>query len=349
VASTLLPADGRSLYRLQLENFIIGAQLRGSPIPSGVADFLRSLQADPALPTGFQALDPITAQRFDVSQIRDVPGIRESITQSIEVGYKGVLMERLILAADVWFDRKENFTSPLMVQSPLLLMNPASLVPYLVQRLTPVFMAAGMPLPQAQMQAQTLATQLAGVPGAVAGTPDTSAGGADLIATYRNFGQVELWGVDVGATAILTDNLQFGVTASFVSDDHFIIPLDGVNQVVAMNAPARKATATLTYRNLTTGWNGELRLRHNAAYPVNSAGYVGMRGCVDFDFGAAVLNEPCVQSFNILDAGIGYRLPMLRGASLQLSVQNLLNDEFRAFVGTPTLGRKTMLRLRYDF
>jgi outer membrane receptor for ferrienterochelin and colicins len=348
-AATLLDANARSLYRLQLENFVVAAQLRGQPLPADLANFLRSLQAHPQLPQSIQALDPITAQRFSVNQIQDVPGSRESNTQSIEVGYKGVLADRLLLAADVWFDRRENFTSPLLVQSPLLLMQPETLVPFLVQQMTPVFMGLGLPLAQAQAQATSVAMSLAGVPGAVVGTPDTSAGGSDLIATYRNFGQVELWGVDLGATAILTNTLQFGVTASFVSDDHFQIPLDGVPQVIALNAPARKGTATLTYRNLNTGVNGEFRVRHNAAYPVNSAGYVGMRGCVDFDFGAAIINEPCVQAFNIVDLSAGYRLPMLRGASLQFSVQNLLNEEFRAFVGTPIIGRLAMVRMRYDF
>jgi outer membrane receptor for ferrienterochelin and colicins len=63
-----------------------------------------------------------------------VPGIRESISQTFEVGYKGVLGERLLLGADVWFDRKENFTSPLILQSPLLLMHPQQLAPFLIQR-----------------------------------------------------------------------------------------------------------------------------------------------------------------------------------------------------------------------
>jgi outer membrane receptor for ferrienterochelin and colicins len=328
---------GAGLYCLQLNNFLRAA---GAAVPATLQTYLRSLQADPALPQGLVGLNAYTGDMFDLNQTSDVPGIRESITQSFEVGYKGVLGNRLLLAADVWFDRKENFTSPLILQSPLVLMDPAALVPFLTTRL----MAAGLP----QAQAQPLAIQIASVPGAVLSSPDLPQTSSDLIATYRNFGQVDLWGVDLGTTAILTDVLQFAVTASLVSDDHFIIPLDGVDQVVALNAPKRKGTATLTYRNLHNGLNGELRVRHNAEYPVNSAGYVGMQ-CVDFQFGPGVRNEDCVQSFNILDAGVGYRIPQLRGASLQLYVQNLLNEEFRAFIGTPTIGRMAMLRLKYDF
>jgi outer membrane receptor for ferrienterochelin and colicins len=329
---------GAALYCLQINNFLRAA---GPAVPPQLQAYLRSLQADPALPQGLVGLNAYTGDLYDPTETLDVPGIRESTSQTFEVGYKGLLAQRFLLAADVWFDRKENFTSPLILQSPLLLMNPQQLAGFLVPRL----MAVGMPQDTAMM----LAGQIAQVPGAVLWSPDLPATSSDLIATYRNFGRVNLWGVDLGTTAILTDVLQLSVTASFVSDDHFIIPLDDVEQVVALNAPKRKGTVALNYRNLQNGWNGELRVRHNARFPVNSAGYVGMSDCVDFDFGVGVRNEECVQAFNIVDVGVGYRIPQLRGASIQLSVQNVLDEDFRAFVGTPTLGRMAMLRLKYDF
>jgi outer membrane receptor for ferrienterochelin and colicins len=335
---TMAVQGGAGLYCLQINNFLTAA---GAAVPAQLAAYLRSLQADPQLPQGLVGLNAYTGEFFDPSQAQNVPGTRESISQTFEVGYKGVIQDRLMLAADVWFDRKENFTSPLILQSPLLLMNPQQLAPFLIQRM----MAIGIP----QAQAQAIATQAASAPGAVLSSPDLPPTSADLIATYRNFGQVDLYGVDLGATVILTDVLQLAVTASFVSDDHFILPLDGINQVVALNAPKRKGTAALTYRDLVSGLNGELRVRHNAKYPVNSAGYVGMSDCVDFEFGVGIRNERCVQSFNLVDVGVGYRLPMVRGASLQLYVQNVLDDDFRAFVGTPTLGRMALLRLKYDF
>lgn len=337
--SQMMPVQGGAgLYCLQINNFLRAA---GAAVPTELQMYLRSLQADPAVPQGIVGLNAYTGAFFNPMETQDVPGIRESISQTFEVGYKGILANRFLLSTDVWFERKENFTSPLILQSPLVLMNPEQLVQFLVPRL----MAAGVP----QAQAMGLATQAASAPGAVLGSPDLPPTASDLIATYRNFGEVDLWGVDIGGTAILTDVLQLAVTASFVSDDHFIVPLDGIEQVVALNAPKRKGSAALTYRNLRNGLNGELRVRHNAEYPVNSAGYVGMQGCVDFEFGVGVRNEPCVQSFNILDAGIGYRIPQIQGASVQLYVQNLLDEEFRAFVGTPTIGRMAILRLRYDF
>jgi outer membrane receptor for ferrienterochelin and colicins len=346
--ATRLDIQSVALYRLQIENFLRAAQAAGQPVPEQIAQLLRSFQLDPALPAAFLALNPYTGTLGSPADVQDVPGIRESITQSFEVGYKGLIGERVLLGADVWFDRKENFTSPLIPQSPMLLMHPQQLAGYLVPRLTAAFMAGGMPQQQAQATAEAMATNIVQVPGAVLASPDAPATAADVLATYRNFGEVNLWGIDLGASANLTRSLQLNLTASFVSDDHFILPLDGVDQVVALNAPKRKGTVGLNYRNMTSGWNGEIRLRHNAEYPVNSAGYVGMQ-CVDFTFGPTVRNEECVQSFNLLDVAVGYRLPMMRGASIQLNVQNLLNEDFRAFVGTPTIGRLALLRLKYDF
>jgi outer membrane receptor for ferrienterochelin and colicins len=340
-----LAVDPSVLYRLQIENFLRVAGAAGAPL----AGFLRSLQADPLLPRAFVALDPVTSAMFDPAQIQDVPGIRESISETFEVGYKGVLANRLLLAADLWRERKENFVSPLMISSPLLLMHPAMLHEYLVPRLTAAFMAAGMPQAMAAAQADTTSKLIRQVPGAVVTSPDLPSTASDLILTYRNFGEVKLWGMDLGATVLLTDSWQFGVTASFVSDDHFKLELGGVPQIVALNAPAQKGTATLTYRNLVNGLNGELRVRHNSEFPVNSAGYVGMDGCVDHDFGGAIINEPCVQSFNIVDIGAGYRIPQLRGASIQLNIQNVFDTDFRAFIGTPVIGRMALLRLKYEF
>jgi outer membrane receptor protein involved in Fe transport len=158
---------------------------------------------------------------------------------------------------------------------------------------------------QAQATAQALAQGMAQLPGGVVSSTEASVGGADLVVSYRNFGNVDLSGVDLSATALLTDQWQLGVTASFVSDDFFRLPVgDRDTTVVALNAPKRKGSATLGYRNLGMGLNGELRVRYNSEFPANSAGYVGLN-CVD-----STLAGECVKSYTLLDLTAGYRLPV---------------------------------------
>ena len=56
-----------------------------------------------------------------------------------------------------------------------------------------------------------------------------------------------------------------------------------------------------------------------------------------------------MDSYTLLDMNLSYRLPMVRGTTVQLMVQNLLDEDYRSFPGVPTIGRMGMLRLKYDF
>lgn len=327
-----------NIYDLQIVGLQRAALGLGTPVPEPVLGAIRNLKNHPA----FQALtlsaivDPTTGARVPLAnaQISDVPGIRESITNTFEAGYKGILGERILLAADVWHERKTNFTSPLLFQTPLVMVTPEQLVPFLIQQLAPVL---------GQATATTLAQTMAQIPGGVISSPELAAAAPNLLFTYRNFGEVDLTGVDLSATALLTDRLQLGVAASIVSDDHFIVPLEGqADQVVALNAPKRKGTANLTYRSLP-GINGELRVRHTAEFPVNSADYVGIE-CI-----GVVGGGECVAAYTLFDVSAGYAFPTLPGASVSLTVQNVFDKGYRSFIGVPEVGRLAMLRLKYEF
>jgi len=206
-------------------------------------------------------------------------------------------------------------------------------VPFIVQRLAP---AVG------QAQATAIATSLAQLPGGVVSAPAAQGTVPDLLLTYVNFGQIDINGMDFSATALLSDSWQVGGTFSWVSDDHFKIPLAGDTQFVALNAPTTKGSAHVTYRNLQSGLNGEVRVRFNGEFPANSAGYVGL-ACVTGDDATG----PCVESFTLLDLTAGYRLP-ISGATLQLQINNVFDEKYQSFVGTPEIGRMAILRLKYD-
>ena len=61
------------------------------------------------------------------------------------------------------------------------------------------------------------------------------------------------------------------------------------------------------------------------------------------------LSEPCIQPYVIMDLNLGYDLPWVRGASIQMVMNNVLGTEYTSFVGVPAIGRFTMVRLRYEF
>jgi len=273
----------------------------------------------------------------------NLPPIQESNTTTWELGYKGLLGDRLLLAADVWYSQRDNFVSALRPSTPLLFLEGQSLGQFAVPRLTQHLMERGLPQEQAQQSAVDIVTGMAGIPVGVLSSDEVSsaAGRSDFLVTYRNFGEVDLWGGDLSARLLLNDLWSVSAAASWASRDHF--ETDG--ELIALNAPTRKLSASAMYRDDLRGLNGEARLRYNSEFPVLSAPYVATE-CLGQ---TGPLVEPCVESFALVDLSMGYRLAAIPGASVQLSVQNAFDSGYRSFAGVPAIGRMALLRLRYEF
>ncbi|HUG39076.1 MAG TPA: TonB-dependent receptor [Longimicrobiales bacterium] len=348
------PSDLLDVSTANLWDLVLRAAFQLGQIDAPTYGRLQTLSPSDA-DVGIDIRDLTTQQVTRLTALTDAafefPSVEESATQTVEVGYKGLLGQKLLLAADVWYENRSNFVSPLIPVTPLLQLNPDDLEAWLEQELT----AAGDP--NAAENAAAL-RGLGGVPAAVVSSNDVnSPDNANIMVTYQNFGEVDLWGADLSATALISDHWQLGVTASLVSNDWFCVGSDGEldeaactqagggGRVVALNAADQKASARINYRNEERGVNGELRGRYTSAFPVNSAAFVGT-DCIigGTSTGAGV----CVDSALLLDLNLGYRFGRT-GFSTQLSVQNVLNTAYRSFVGVPELGRFTMLRLRYDF
>lgn len=332
---TLQDVTLASIYNYQVTAIGLAAALPGS-----LQTYMRSLTADPTFlaTNGLILLDPLTnkALAFSNNAVANVGGIEPSTSSTFEVGYKGILGEKFLLAADAWFSKHKNFTSPLITATPLVLLSPTQLVTFLIPRLTPVVGAA---------QASAIAQGMARLPGGIVSSAATTAAAPNLILTYINFGDISLSGQDISATALLSSQFQFSVTGSLVSDDYFKLPLGtntGDSTVVALNAPKKKGSAALTYRSLAKGINAEARVRYTSEFPANSAGYVGL-ACVTGDAASGV----CVKSYTLFDLTAGYKIPTT-GATLQLNVSNVLDEKYQSFIGTPIVGRMVILRLKYD-
>jgi iron complex outermembrane receptor protein len=342
-ATQVLPVGQASLFELQARGTFAAAAARGAPIPTSIQQLILSLRADPTVAAMvINALNPTTGVRTPLAQagIADVPGIEPSLSSTVELGYKGVLGEKVLIAADVWRSEEKDFTSPLVLRTPVLLLDPTTLGTFLVTRMV----QAGVP----QATAQAIATSMASLPGAVVSSEDVAALGADLLATYVNFGKLNLWGGDVSVTALLNDEWSLGLSGSFTNKHNFCL-VDEVNgicptsQLVALNAPKQKGTATLGYRGLTSGFNAEARVRYTGEFPVNSADFVGIKCIVD---DPGFVGKDCVKAYTLMDLTLGYRVRALRDVELQLGVTNVFDEGYRSFIGVPEVGRMALLRLR---
>lgn len=325
--TSLLPASAVLMWDAAVE-----VVARSANLPASLVAYMKSIDPTEAqVPTA--ALVNGAPVKLSGVDIPDIEAIRESTTTTFEAGYKGVLMDRMFLSADLWYTINKDFVTPLTVFTPLLTMSGPELGAYLVPRL----MAAGV----SQAQAQAIAVGMASVPVGVISSEQVNSTGAQLLATYTNVDdEMKYWGSDLAAQFLLTDAVSLTGTASFVSDEYF----DTDVGIVTLNAPTTKFSLGTTYRSPDLGFTGEARVRYNNEFPVQSGVYTGTQ-CIEEVGGT----DPCVDSFTLFDLTLGYEVPTLPGTVVQLNVTNLFDEEYVSYPGTPTIGRLAMLRLRYSF
>lgn len=312
-----MPADGAIVW-----NNVIGAV-----VPAGLQPFLQD--PDPGeIGSMLRRLDAPD----DASGPQDVLQLTPTITNTIEVGYKGILAERLLLSADVYYSKVNDFVGPLRVETPSVFYNPGDVQAFVMARLGPLI-SGGAVSPE---QAAAVIAGLAGLPvGTV--TPDQVTDSNPFV-TYRNFGDVSFWGSDFGAEFLLSESISFRGSFSWVESNCFQPEGDEVGgdcqrpQDIALNAPRNKGSFSARYESFRHGFDVEGRVRSTAGFPMNSGVYRGE-----------------VESYSVFDANIGYRLPMVPNASLTLSATNIFDDMRQEFVGAPEIGRMVLLRLLYAF
>lgn len=336
----LLPGSAAiNFWPAAVQVMAAGAAAGGNPLPPSVIQYLLSLNPG-ANGVGLDYRNVVTEESGSLASlaIDDLPPIRESTSTTLEAGYKGLIGDRLLIAADVWWSRRENLVTPLTIQTPLVFLNGQTLGGYLVPRL----MGAGL----SQAQAIGIVTGLASVPLGVISSADIDANGAQLLMTYVNVDEtIDLWGTDVSARALLGSNVSIAGSVSTASDDIFRTERAGV---VTLNAPKLKGTLSADY-NPATGFFGEVRMRYSDGFPVNSGVFIGTRCLPENQGSNNPLLEDCVSSYTLFDLNLGYRIPQMRGATIGLNMNNVLDEDYRPFPGAPTMGRMVIARVKYEF
>jgi outer membrane receptor for ferrienterochelin and colicins len=345
-AGQLLPVDPSILWPMA-----VGVMAAQGAINATTAGLLNSLSPT-AADIGLMLLNPLTMALVPAagSVLPDVDPLLESYTETFEVGWTGVLNNRVAVSADVYRMKKNNFVSPLILQTPMITLNGQDVGAFMAGPVgtavaTQLIMDGMDPATAAAKAAATvtaLATGIAQIPLAVVSSDQVAAQGADLILAYRNVGDVTLWGADLSVQAFLTDEWTLSGTYSHISEDYFSI-VGGAP--IALNSPKDKGSGMLAYRNLSSGFSASGRVRITSLFPAESAGFVGTK-CITGGTGG-IFEEDCVASSTIFDLTAGYKVPDTR-AAVQLSVNNIFDTGYRSFVGVPSIGRFAMMRVKYD-
>ena len=306
----------------------------------------------PGLANAMLTLNPGTGSFAPAAGVFDVPRTEPTITQTVELGYKGIVGDKLVVAADVYRSDIENFVGPLKVETPNVFLDPGSLV----AALGPAF-AASLGDPDNAEVAQVLgALDQISIPGVLEGNNNGSAvdelttlfaaGAARIpfgtvspeqaydpnavLLTHRNFGSITLYGMDLSAVYYPNDRWSISGNFSFVNDV-FFEALDGIADI-SLNAPKQKFKLSSSYSmpdwNLRVGGG----VRYNGSFRQDSGVYVGD-----------------VDPYTVVDMNAVYDLPFAEDLSLMFNVDNVLNSQYRSWAGAPEIGRLAYLQLGLDF
>ena len=333
-----VPASAALLYKAAFA--AAGASLVAAGVPQGVVAYLASLQpTGTEVGTKLRVLNSASQTFTDVlpTDLRDVERLKPTIHNTFEAGYKGIIRNRLQISVDVWKENRKNFVGPLIAETPNVFMDAATLGAFIAAKLpaiglTPAQIAALAPTIAGALGGVSGATGAArGVPLAVVNFQEEGSSASDIILTYRNFGDLDVWGSDLGAELILPQGFSVAGTYSYVNKNLFPRSEVGGVQDISLNAPANKHSVTLRYKNESSGWGAEIRERH-----------------VD-GFQALSFISATIKPYTLLDAGVNWRPPMLNNVLFSINGTNLLDDRHQEFAQGGLIGRLIVSRAQITF
>ncbi len=153
-----------------------------------------------------------------------------------------------------------------------------------------------------------------------------------LSAGYRTFEDFSYTGIDAGLEYYVNQDLSLFTNYSYLSDNVFnpvISGSDGATERTSNSAPLNKVRAGFTYAP-EFGWRGNAAFQHDPTYEVFLGQFSGD-----------------TEERNLVDAGVGYRFD--NGLALDVTAQNLFDSEYRYYPNMPKLGRRVIGKLTYTF
>jgi len=318
--------------------------------PPLVATLKSALSPETTIVEGFSsgilgALNLSTLQLdLGLTDLENVGPLKQTISQTFEVGYKGILNQNILLAVDAYYATKENFVGALQVRTPFVLV--PTLTQDLVRDITAGItnnarLAAALGIFNlSPEQAAQLLVDIAGSALPSATTPiaiiqpnENNPGVGqtpEIMLSYPNFGSIRYYGADISLQVIVSRALSLFGNMSWVSDDYFDhteLNEDLEDKVISLNAPDFKFKLGGQYEH-QSGFSVNVSGRHVSGFRVLSGPYEGD-----------------LPSYFVVDLGAGYAInPSLR---VDLAINNAMDSNHREFVGAPKLGRIGTLRLMY--
>lgn len=322
--------DDHSTYGF---NFIPkAALLYASPIGTFRATYGRGIAAPTILNLSMNLFGGLVlgnGEGFTLTDGTQIEPLEVETIQTFEVGYKGILGERVYVDANAYYNMSENFISPLINIAPAAFTEG-------------VLVAQRGDEPIAEFQ------------------PGLAVGPGDFVLTYLNFGAVDTYGFDLGVNLYATDGLDVAVNYSYFDfdldeDD----PANDGNQDGLVNAndlpintPTHKASLGVNGRK--DRLFGSVFTRWVDAYDFFSGINVAAETNPDLVYGGDPViegrrvgrdfNEGPLGGFVNVDVSGGYRVT--DNVTVMGQVINVFDSEVREFVASPVIGRMFSVELK---
>jgi len=281
-------------------------------------------------------------------------------TTTLEVGYKGLIGDKLGASIDLYHITTKGFTQFTAVGPTIALVGAdvagdlaaqvgSDLTPFLTGVLTDLGLpeaqvagtvAALVPLiaggfAQGGAGFDAAASPLYGIFGAIESNQVPQGDGiVHSTAGYRSFADAERdrLGLDIGLEYFVNNNMSFFGNYSWVDQTEWIPGNDdddGLPFASFLNIPQNKFRLGF---NLAPeyGFRANVAFQHDDEFLVNAGQFSGM-----------------AQEKNLVDAGVGYRFD--NGISVDLTATNLFDSEYRALPNMPLIGRRVLGKVTFDF
>ena len=265
---------------------------------------------------------------------------RPRITDTVEVGYKGVWQDRFLVGLDLYYTKRKNFGFT-RVLTPFVVIPGDTLRDDLRNAVRSAFTEAE--LAPFGLDVESLASVYAAASAALENRPigiiepEQNAhpdSFPELVGVTVNAGALDYYGVDLSVEAFFNEHWSAFANLSWVSENLFdeeALGLPGTGYGESANSPQNKFRTGVTYRSgkgLTV--NGTLRFNGKFQVGTNRA--------------------DIVESYALFDLSVGYEFSgSATGLKLALTAQNLFDHVHREYVGVPKIGRLITSRVTYAF
>ena len=336
----------------------LGADPTLAPLVGPIQAFFESYN-----PSGFTG-DLVGVNVFNgepLNELRPTSGPNLIRTSTYEIGYKGLLSDKVSFSADIYHIRSTGARSFAPV-APLITLQGANIAgdlgaavaddfgAFFIDLVTPFLGAEGAAAAAAQLVPLVAGAYVQGGQGFVDAVPapllSDIFGAVETSRVPQNDGIVHVpvglraledasanrWGMDYSIEYHINKNVSAWANYSWVGDvtsraDENEATMAALSSLG--NTPTNKYRAGVLYTP-KTGFRANVSFQHNDGFISRSGQFSGE-----------------VQATNLVDASVGYQLA--NGLTFDLSATNLFDSEYRALPNFPLIGRRVLAKVTYNF